>query len=230
MKPTPNSQVQSIRVLLQQGLSTREIANRLNTSHMTVARIRAHNKEDIPVSKGRRSCKVSKETKKVLRRKFDTGEIKHLDDAQQYVQEVEKVHVHTRTVRNYLDMKAYVVRKQLKLSKDHKKARYQFAKDHLHWTVEQWKSVIFSDETLVNMVDSFGRQYYYKKPKSKTIRPHHIKETMQGRGGKILLWGCLTYWGPGDLYWIDGNMDAETYVEVLDSYILPTIKYYDMDP
>jgi hypothetical protein len=50
------------------------------------------------------------------------------------------------------------------------------------------------------------------------IRPHHIKETMQGKGGKILLWGCLTYWGPGDLSWIDGNMDAETYVDVLNSY------------
>lgn len=229
MKATPNSKVQSAKVLLQHGLSTREIAKRLDISHMTVARIRASDKGDIPVPKAGRPCKVSKVTKRVLRRKYDTGDIKRHDIAQRLVQDVEKVRVHTRTIRNYLDMKAYVVRKQLELSKDDKKARYQFAKDHLHWTVDQWKNVIFSDEMFVKMVGSFGRQFYYKKPESKAVRPHHIKGTVQGGRGKMLLWGCLTYWGPGDLSWIEGNMDAETYVDVLDSYILPTVKYYGMN-
>jgi transposase len=229
MKPTSTSKIQSIIVLLRQGLSTREIANRVHISRSTVARIRAQSQENIPVSKGGRPSKVSKETKKVLRRKFDTGAFKRLDEGQRLVQEVEGVHVHTRTIRNYLNMKAYVVRKRPFLSKDDKRARYQFAKNHLHWTVEQWKQVIFSDETLVRMVGSHGRRFYYKDPKNKIARPHHTKGMVQGGGGTMLLWGCLTYWGPGDLSWIHGTMDSETYVDVLKEYYHPTVKYYGMD-
>lgn len=229
MKPTSLSKVQSAAALLRQGLSTREIAKRLHISHMTVTRIRARGNEDIPVSKGGRPSKVSEETKKVLRRKFATGEFKRLGAGQRLVKTVEGVRVHTRTIRKYLNMKAYVVRKRPLLRKEDKKARYQFAKDHLDWTLEQWKQVIFSDETLIRMVDSCGRQFYYKDPKDKTVRPHHTKGMMQGGGGSILLWGCLTFWGPGDLSWIHGTMDSDTYVDVLDSYVHATIDHYGMD-
>jgi len=229
MKPTSTSKVQSTITLLRQGLSTRKIADRVHISRSTVARIRAQRQLNIPVSKGGRPSKVSKETKKILRRKFDTGAFKRLDEGQRLVQEVEGVHVHTRTIRSYLNMKAYVVRKRPFLSKDDKKARYQFAQNHLHWTVQEWKQVIFSDETLVRMVGSHGRRFYYKDPKNKTVRPHHTKGIVQGGGGTMLLWGCLTYWGPGDLSWIHGTMDSETYIDVLKEYYHPTIKYYGMD-
>jgi transposase len=230
MKPTSISKVQNSIVLLRQGLSTREIAKRIHISRSTVARIRARSQENIPVSKGGRPSKVSKKTKKVLRRKFDIGAFKDLKEGQRLVQEAEGVHVHTRTIRTYLDMKAYVKRKGPLLSKSDKKARYKFAKNHLHWTVEQWKQVIFSDETLVRMVGSYGRQFYYKDPKKKTMRPHYIKRMVQGGGGIILLWGCLTYWSPGDLSWIHGTMDSETYVDVLKDYYHATIKFYGMNP
>jgi hypothetical protein len=40
-----------------------------------------------------------------------------------------------------------VLRKKPLLSAKNKKARYQWAKDHLDLTVEEWKKVNFSDET-----------------------------------------------------------------------------------
>ena len=185
VKLTSTSKAQNSIVLLRQGLSTREIAKRVHIFRSTVARIRAQSQENIPVSKGGRPSKVSNETKKMLRRKFDTGAFKHLQEGQRLVQEAEVVHVHTRTIRSYLDMKAYVKRERPLLSNNDKKAQYKFAKSHLHWTVEQWKQVIFTDETLARMVCSYGRQFYYKDPKRRTVRPHHIKGMAQG-GGRVM--------------------------------------------
>ena len=42
-------------------------------------------------------------------------------------------------------------------------------------------------------------------------------------------WGCLTNWGPGNLSWIHGTTDSETYVDVFNDYYHATIKFYGKD-
>jgi hypothetical protein len=37
--------------------------------------------------------------------------------------------------------------------------RLQWAKSHQHWTVDDWKWVIFSDETKINRFGSDGKAY-----------------------------------------------------------------------
>ncbi|KAG0865681.1 hypothetical protein G6F15_012852 [Rhizopus arrhizus] len=39
------------------------------------------------------------------------------------------------------------------------KERYEFARAHLSWTIDDWKKVIFSDETKVNRIGSDGLQW-----------------------------------------------------------------------
>ena len=51
------------------------------------------------------------------------------------------------------------------LSEKHKKARLEFAKRHKDWTIEDWKKVIWSDETKINIFGSDGRQYRWGKKK-----------------------------------------------------------------
>ena len=100
------------------------------------------------------------------------------------------------------------------LTKTRMQERYKFANDRLHWTVEQWARVMFSDETIISRVGSFGRKYYYSsKPRYRRFLAHQVKETQQGGGGKIMVWGCLTYYGVGDACWPSGNINAGTYKE-----------------
>ena len=60
-------------------------------------------------------------------------------------------------------MKALVKKKKPFLSKRHRKARMDFALAHQHWTVEDWKKVVWSDETKINRLGSDGRKWVWKK-------------------------------------------------------------------
>ena len=44
----------------------------------------------------------------------------------------------------------------------HRQAQLEFAERHAEWTLEDWKRVIWSDETKINHLGSDGRKYVWK--------------------------------------------------------------------
>jgi hypothetical protein len=60
-------------------------------------------------------------------------------------------------------LKAVTKRKRPLLLSRHRRERMHFAEHHLHWTVEDWKSVIYSDETKINCLGSDGKQWAWKR-------------------------------------------------------------------
>jgi hypothetical protein len=60
-------------------------------------------------------------------------------------------------------LKAVVKKKRPILSQRHRKERLDFAVAHQHWTVEDWKRVVWSDETKVNRLGSDGKKWAWKK-------------------------------------------------------------------
>ncbi len=56
-------------------------------------------------------------------------------------------------------LKAVVKKKKPFLSKKHKKARLDFALAHKDWTIEDWKRVVWSDETKINCLKSDGKKW-----------------------------------------------------------------------
>ena len=132
--------------------------------------------------------------------------------------------VHEKTIRNYTNsegLKAYVQQTNPMLTKKHREAGYRFAKEHIHWTVDDWKWMMFSDETIISRIGSFGRKFYYKRPEHKLIQEHQIKKTKQGGGGgKIMIWGCIIYFGVEDACWHPGKINAEAYINTLNDYVL----------
>lgn len=233
MKPLSKSTVQNATIQLRQGKSCQEVSKNLNISISSAQRIRKDDKGNIPVPKGGRPSKVSERTRRTLARDFDTGELETLKEGQQLVESTEGVQVDKRSIRRYLkmeNMKTYVKQKRPDLTKSQMDARYKFAKDHLNWTVEDWKNVMFSDETIISRIGSYGRKFYYKRPGDKNLRPHHVKKTKQGGGGKMMIWGCITCYGPGDACWFQDKVDAVTYVDVLKDYVFGSRDYHSMDP
>ncbi|KAG1610280.1 hypothetical protein G6F44_013567 [Rhizopus delemar] len=90
--------------------------------------------------------------------------------------------------------------------------------------------MIFSDETKVNVWGSEGVKYYWKRPDDK-LRFHHLDLTVKGGGGNVMMWGCITYDGPGYACRIyDGTMKKEDYVHILDTTLMDTLNYYNYDP
>ena len=56
---------------------------------------------------------------------------------------------------NHCGLRAGEKKKKPGLSRRNIKARLEWAKQHKNWTVEDWKRVIWSDETKINCLESF---------------------------------------------------------------------------
>lgn len=232
MKPLLKQTQQYILGLLQKGQSVGKVSRSVKVSKSSVSKIRRAHEDSIPSPKMGRPSKITKRTKTLLSRQFDIGELLTLRDGQDLVHRVKGVHVDKESIRNYLKqegLRGYVQRKKRDLTEDQIAVRYQFAKDHLHWTVDDWKHVMFSDETAISRTGSCGRKYYYKKPGNKRILPHQVQKTKQGGGGEILMWGCITYYGVGYSCRLVGGLDATAYVGVLKDYVFSSWDWYGAD-
>ena len=51
-----------------------------------------------------------------------------------------------------------------------------FARKYQDWTVDDWRRVVFSDETMVNRFGSDGRKWCWKRP-SKTLQQNQVIPT-----------------------------------------------------
>ena len=76
-------------------------------------------------------------------------------------------------------MKAVVKKKPL-LSQEHRKERMEFALAHQHWTVEDWKRMIWSD----------GRKWAWKKA-GEGLSDRQVGGTLKFGGGSLMVWGCM---------------------------------------
>lgn len=85
-----------------------------------------------------------------------------------------------------------------------------------------WDRVIWSDETSV-----------YKLPKSQElwIRVHSTEDDlniptnpqMHSGGFSVMFWGCFSKCGLGPLVALEGSMNSENYIELLQKHLLPEI-------
>ena len=64
---------------------------------------------------------------------------------------------------NEVDLEGIVAKKKSPLSAKHQKDRLNFAKKHQSWCVDDWKQVLFSDESKINKKGSDGVIWTWKK-------------------------------------------------------------------
>jgi DDE superfamily endonuclease/Transposase len=107
--------------------------------------------------------------------------------------------------------------------------RLDFAKRHKDWTVDDWKRVIWSDETKINRFCSDGRSWYWSRD-GETVQRRHVKQTVKHGGGSIMIWGCMTWYGTGYMCKIEGRMDQHLYRSILEDELIQTIDYYQLEP
>src|SRR5260221_4142266 len=111
--------------------------------------------------------------------------------------------------------KAVVKKKRPMLSRHHRKERMDFAISHKEWTLEDWKRVVWSDETKVNRLGSDGRKWAWKRV-DEPLSDRLVQGTKKFGGGSVMVWGCMTWDGVGMACKIDGRMDGELYCQILD--------------
>ena len=126
-------------------------------------------------------------------------------------------------------MKAVVKSKHPFLSTRHRKAHLDFAYAHKDWTVDDWKKVIWSDETKINHLGSDGHKWVWKKT-GEGLSDRLVEGTLKFHGGSVMMWGCMTWQGVGFVTKIDGRMDGDLYLQILKDELHQTLDYYGLHP
>jgi transposase len=222
---------QNIHSLLQQGFSTRQVANRCGVSQSTVQRLRMSNPTRIAKPLPGHPRKLSTQDVNACIRAVTSGRIETAAAATKMLHEGGSI-VSDRTVHRMLNeagLKATEKIQKPKLSRKNVRARLHFAQQHRDWTVADWRKVIWSDETKMNRFNPDGQGWCWTRNNNR-LQPHHVKQTVKHGGGSLMIWGCMTIHGTGYMAKITGNMDQHLYKEILEDDLLETIAYYNMDP
>ncbi len=103
----------------------------------------------------------------------------------------------------------------------HKKACKQFAEDNLAKSMNYWNHVLWSDESKVNLFDCV--QHVWRRP-GEEYQENCALPTVKHGGGSIMVWGCMSAAGTGELRFIEGNMDSNMYCDILKQKMMPSLQ------
>ncbi|KAL0166707.1 hypothetical protein M9458_038551, partial [Cirrhinus mrigala] len=96
----------------------------------------------------------------------------------------------------------------------------KFANEHLNDSEENWVKVLWSDETKIELfgINSTGRVWRRRRRRRRrnaTYDPKNTISTVKHGGGNIMLLGCFSAKGTGQLHRIKGTMDRAMYLQIL---------------
>ena len=86
--------------------------------------------------------------------------------------------------------------------------RVEFARRHRDWTIDDWKRVLWSDESPYT-ISSQTRQYVWRTPQD-NYSPRCLQGTVK-HGKKVMVLGCFSWHGLGALHNIKGILKKEKY-------------------
>lgn len=133
--------------------------------------------------------------------------------------------VSRHTVRRELikrDIDCYVsIRKPLLTVMDRVKRR-KWCRERLHWTIEDWARVIFSDESNFEVINRKSR-ILVKRLKSEKYLERFCTPRVQGGGGSVGIWGCIAHKGTGVEKIYTGRMNQYLYQDTLENCLIPSV-------
>jgi transposase len=68
--------------------------------------------------------------------------------------------------------------------------RLLWAIKHQHWTIEQWKRVLWTDEKKFELFNG-KRRTFCRRRKNEALRDDTVQATVKHGGGSVMVWGCM---------------------------------------
>ena len=150
---------------LIEGKSSRDISRELKCSKSTINNLRTTVPKAREGTKKGRPRKVTARCRRQIVHEMTQGTQRTPRQVAAALQEWLNISITSQTVRNSLKEAGLKARKRVKkpaLSLRHKSDWLNFAMKYKEWTVEDWKKVIWSDETKINRIDCDGIPYTWR--------------------------------------------------------------------
>lgn len=232
MKRISQNKENDVRQLLQSGLSLRAVATQAHVSLATVQRVQRDGCIDRNRLHAGRPCMLTTRMKKTMTRYIVRDKLGTAVQVKRAVLRDFGMFVSADTVRRGLregGLRAIEKKKKPALTEKQQKARYEWALRHQHWTMDDWRRVIWSDEVRIALYGSDGRSWAWKAPDA-PLQREHVRQTKKFGGGSIMVWSCISWQGIGFMSLIEGTMNGELYLEVMKDELWQSIDEAGLNP
>ena len=131
-----------------------------------------------------------------------------------------------KAFERFLKKSSFKIVKLLKkplLSEVNRQKRLDFAENFSEKDPEFWDYVIWSDETMVRSCPK-SKDVFYKVNTNVCREILPVNPQVRTGGFSVMFWGCFSRMGLGPLVALEGNMNATSYVELLENTLLPEIE------
>lgn len=216
-----------IIALREMGLGYKTIAGKVGTTKTTVIRTLKtfESTGRIDRKKGSGRPRMSTESQdRVLHRNVLKSRFSSTSDMRREWRLTCSVDASKQTILRRLaerGIKARRPRKKPLLTRNMRQKRLEWAKRHRHWTEEDWRRVIFSDESKFNLHGSDGRNYVFRRD-GEAYHPDCVKNTVKHPLSQMV-WGCITSEGVGRLHFVNGTVNQNAYIDILELSLRGTI-------
>lgn len=214
--------------LLEEGRSMRYVANLLGVNHSTISRMARRLRETGTHHRrrgqGRRRA-TNQIDERFLRQQVLRNRKCTSRELSNQLETVRNVRISALTVRRRLKEAGLASRRPASaplLTADHKTRRLRFARDHAQWTVDDWKRVLFTDETRVSLKSPDGRDRVWRRP-GERFSECAISQKEPFGGGSKMFWGGICFEARTELVPIRArSMNAEFYLEnIIQDHVMP---------
>ncbi len=134
--------------------------------------------------------------------------------------------VSSSTIRRTLKNNGYngrIARQKPLINAMNRKHRLDFAKQYRDKLEHFWYDVIFAGESKYNVFGSDSRREIVWRRPNDALKPINLLAIVK-RSAHIMMWGCITAAGVGELVFIKGNMNSQHYLRILQDNLVSTAK------